>query len=145
MHALTHGRALHAHSLCLFCMQSNYENKRIEIVNSYKYLGILLTPCLKWSLATSTLAQQATRALTMINIYDRKCGNLTFDVAIEIFDKTIVPILTYGAEIWVCRFQKVIEKVHANFYGNIWVWGLVHRLQQLWEKLAGDQSQLFTI
>ena len=51
----------------------------------------------------------------MINIYDRKCGNLTFDVAIEIFDKTIVPILTYGAEIWGCRFQKVIEKVHAKF------------------------------
>ena len=92
-----------------------YENKRIEIMNSYKYLGIIFTPCLKWSLATATLAQQATRALSMINIYDRKCGNLTFDVAVEIFDKTIVPILTYGAEIWGCRYQKVIEKVHSKF------------------------------
>ena len=95
----------------VFC----YENKRIEIVNSYKNLGILFTPCLKWSLATSTLAQQATRALSLINIYDRKCGNLTFDVAVELFDKTIVPILTYGAEIWGCRFQRVIEKVHSKF------------------------------
>jgi hypothetical protein len=62
-------------------------------------------------MATSTLAQQATRALTMIHVYDRKCGNLNFDVAMDIFDKTIVPVLTYGSEIWGCKLHNVIERV----------------------------------
>ena len=60
-----------------------FEKARIEIVNSYKYLGVIFTPCLKWSTATTTISQQASKALVMINIYDRKCGELTFDVAME--------------------------------------------------------------
>ena len=92
-----------------------FENNKIEIVNRYKYLGMFFTPCLKWTLATSTLAQQATRALTMIHVYDRKCGNLNFDIAMDIFDKTIIPILTYGSEIWGCKFHNVIERVQTKF------------------------------
>ena len=61
------------------------------------------------------LAQQATRALTMIHVYDQKCGNLSFDVAMDIFDETIVLILTYGSEIWGCKFHNVIERVQTKF------------------------------
>ena len=33
----------------------------------------------------------------------------------EIFDKTILPILTYGAGIWGFKYYKVIEKVQIKF------------------------------
>ena len=46
--------------------------KLIEMVNCYKYLGIFFTPCLEWSLAVTTLAQQASRAQTMLIIYNKK-------------------------------------------------------------------------
>ena len=34
-----------------------FEKTRIEIVNSYKYLGVIFTPCLKWSTGTKTIAR----------------------------------------------------------------------------------------
>ena len=51
----------------------------------------------------------------MLNIYNKKVDGLSFEVAVEIFDKTILPILTYGAEIWGCKYYKVIEKVQSKF------------------------------
>ena len=51
----------------------------------------------------------------MINIYDRKCGELTFDVVMELFDRAILPILTYGSEIWGYKEYKSIEKVQIKF------------------------------
>ena len=53
--------------------------------------------------------------LNIINIYNNRCDGLSFNVAVEIFDKTILPILIYGAEIWGCKHHTVIEKVQMKF------------------------------
>ena len=93
----------------------SFMKHKIDIVNEYKYLGIFFTTKLKWSKATTTLAQQASKALHMLYIYERKCDGLPLLSAFELFDKMILPVLLYGAEIWGYKEWPVIEKVHLKF------------------------------
>ena len=78
-----------------------FKGQKLEINSSYKYLGIIFTPKLKWTLATSTLVQQASKALASLNGCFKRCDGLPFDMAVELFDQMIAPILFYGSEIWV--------------------------------------------
>ena len=70
---------------------------RIDVVDSYKFLGV-----------------QAKKA--MFNLY-KKIRNLylPIDCQLKLFDSTIVPILTYGCEVWGYGKLKMIVKVHTDF------------------------------
>ena len=96
-----------------------YKGKALEIVSYYKYLGIVFSPRLKWSLACKTLAQQASRAMLLMNVHLTRCKNLSPAVLFELFDKQIVPILLYGSEIWGTTECEVIEKVHKKFLKRV--------------------------
>ena len=51
----------------------------------------------------------------------KKCHNLNlpFDIQIDLFEKTIKPILLYGCEIWGFGNCDVIERVQLKFYNYI--------------------------
>ncbi|KAK6191078.1 hypothetical protein SNE40_002826 [Patella caerulea] len=91
-----------------------YGSKPLEVVSFYKYLGVMFTPKLCWSLATTTLAQQATKASNMLKAFVSKCPVSVQD-SLFLFDRMILPILTYGCEIWGFVDIKNIENVHLNF------------------------------
>ena len=72
-----------------------YSGKIIECVQKYKYLGLFFTTTHIWSLAKRTLAAQANKALGMIYMNNYKCNGLPHKSYLNIFDKTILPILLY--------------------------------------------------
>ena len=41
--------------------------------------------------------------------------DLPIDCQLKLFDNTIVPILTYGCEIWGYGYLTIIERVHTDF------------------------------
>ena len=41
------------------------------------------------------------------------------DLQFKLFDTLILPILTYGSEIWGYENTKQLEKLHLQFYRNI--------------------------
>lgn len=51
-----------------------FEGKEIEVVSYYKYLGLVISSVLSWSVAQKTLASQGEKALHAIYCY--KCGTL---------------------------------------------------------------------
>ena len=51
----------------------------------------------------------------MLNKLKSKCDNLPPALAFEIFDKMILPILSYGSEVWGFREYKCIEQVQIKF------------------------------
>ena len=64
------------------------------------------------------LVNQANKALHLL--YKRLYNlNLPFDLAIKLFDHTIVPILTYSCEVWGYEDLALIERVHCNFLRNL--------------------------
>ena len=62
---------------------------------------------------------QAKKAVTMLIIYSIKCGGLPSSVAFELFDKMVLPILTYGAEIWGANHHKAIEDIQVYYCKKI--------------------------
>ena len=45
-----------------------------------------------------------------------KTLDLPYDIQIELFDKTIKPILLYASEIWSFGKNDVLEKIQLNFF-----------------------------
>ena len=91
-----------------------YEENQLEISTYYKYLGIVFSSSLQWSMAMRTIAQQANRAMCVLRDVKYKCGQIPLSVSFELFDKMILPILLYGSEVWGYEFRN-IENVHVKF------------------------------
>ena len=92
-----------------------YENEKIEATTYYKYLGLMISSRLSWHKATHTLAAQGKKALMSIKRVIYKCNGIDLKVAFELFDSMILPIVTYGAEIWGFTVYEKIEQVQYHF------------------------------
>ena len=88
---------------------------QVEPCTYYKYLGIMFSSSLKWSIPLQTIAQQSNKAILVVRNIQRLCGSVPVDVCFKLFDKIIAPILLYGSEIWGYEFRKDIEAVHVKF------------------------------
>ena len=94
------------------------DNTFLEIVNSYKYLGVFLAKSGSFLTAKKHLAQQARKAMHLL--YSRINNlNLPIDLILKLFDNTILPILTYSAEVWGYESIDLLEKIHNEFLRKI--------------------------
>ena len=68
--------------------------------------------------ARAKLMDQARKALYCLY---RKLRNISIpiDLQLKLFDTLILPILTYGSEIWGYENTKQLEKLHLQFCRNI--------------------------
>ena len=137
----------------------SYGTHTIEIVDSYKYLGVMFKNTGNFRLALSTIASQAKKALHLL--YTRIVNlDLSVNCQILLFNQTIVPILLYGCEIWGFCNVKILEKIQCEFlrfilrvksstphcmlYGETGVQPLIytikHRILNFWAKLVNGKS-----
>ena len=91
-----------------------FDGTKIEIVKYYKYLGVLFSSRLSCSPAQSFLASQGSKALFLINRVNYEY-EFPFNASYNLFEKCVVPILTYGSQIWGCQFNQVTEDVHIRY------------------------------
>ena len=68
-----------------------YDENQLEIITYYKYLGIVFSSSLQWSMAMRTIAQQANRAMCVLRDVKYKCGQIPLSVSFELLDKMILP------------------------------------------------------
>ena len=76
-----------------------YEGRKLEITNSYKYLGVYINNHLSWSLHVNYAAVQAQKVLVGTMKQLQILGEVSMNTYFKIFDTKINPILLYGAEI----------------------------------------------
>ena len=91
-----------------------FDLQKLANVSNYKYLGLTMSTRLSWNLAQVTLAAQASKALNIINQVNYNC-NYSFKSACDSFDKCVLPVVSYGSEIWGTDVHKSIENVHLKF------------------------------
>ena len=77
-----------------------YNNKTIDIVNRFNYLGVVFTSGGSFCDASNTLAGQALKAIFKLKKYLYKFTEIPVGNKLELFDKLITPILNYGGEVW---------------------------------------------
>ena len=93
----------------------NYDGTPLEIVKSFKYLGVVFTVVGSFSEAQNTLAGQAQKAIFKLNKYLYKFTFISPKHKLDLFDKLVTPILNYGCEVWGFPEAKAIERVHMQF------------------------------
>ena len=94
------------------------DNNKIDIVDTFKYLGVTFSSSRSFLKARLHAVQQARKALCLL--YKRiRYFNLPLKLQIKLFDHTIVPILLYGNEIWGFENTDLIEKLHNEFLRKI--------------------------
>ena len=64
------------------------------------------------------LRDQATKAMYSV-IKKSRLNHLSIECQLEMFDKAVVPILLYGAEIWGYENFDILERVHLKFCKHI--------------------------
>ena len=87
----------------------------IEVVDSFSYLGLKLNHNNKMKVAQREIYDRASRAMFAL-LKKSSTLNLPVDVILDLFDKTIVPILTYGCEVWGFEQFEMLHKLQLRFY-----------------------------
>ncbi|MCW4343991.1 MAG: reverse transcriptase family protein [Candidatus Thiodiazotropha endolucinida] len=136
-----------------------FNGLELEVTNDYKYLGIWFTRGGSFLKAKTHLVEQANKAIFSLLKKIRRL-NLPLDMQLELFDKTIKPILLYGAEIWGFGNCDVIERVHLKYlkyifklkkstpshmiYGELGIFPLTleirHKVLSYWCKTISDSN-----
>lgn len=94
------------------------EETIIEIVKSYKYLGVLMSSNGSFLNARKAIHERANKAMHLLykRIYNL---NLPLDLQLKLFDSTILPIITYGCDIWGYENLELFERIHNQFLRTI--------------------------
>ena len=93
-------------------------DKVIEVTDKYHYLGVTFSCNGSFLQARKHVAQQASKAL--LALYKKSNNSdLPLDLVIKLFDHTVLPILTYGTEIFGFENLDLLEKVHNDFLRHI--------------------------
>ena len=95
-----------------------FNSTELEIVPDYKYLGIYLSGTYSYIKAKKHIAEQANKALFSLLKKIRRL-DLSFDLQITPFNKTVKPILLYGYEIWGHGNLDIFERIQLNFLKHI--------------------------
>ena len=83
----------------------------LEVVNSYKYLGLTFSSKLSFTAATDEMAVRGKQSVTVILRTLRSINCNSPDVFFKLFDTQVVPLLVYSAEIWGFEEYTKIEQV----------------------------------
>jgi hypothetical protein len=88
-------------------------NDHLDVVNVYKYLGVIFSTGLTFSHALEDMSLKAKRGVTGILRLLWKLGENNLNIFFQLFDCQIQPMLTYGSEVWgLTANHTPIERVH---------------------------------
>ena len=86
----------------------------IEVVKDFRYLGVTFSYNGKFISNINDLKKQGNRAIFGL-IKKARTGNLPLDLQFDLFDKSVLPIILYGCEIWGYHNLNKLEKLHLKF------------------------------
>ena len=92
-----------------------YNGRELEIVKKFTYLGFVFTTGGSFAENFNTLSGQGFKAMYKLNNTLQRFPNITIQHTFDLFDKLIVPVLSYGCEIWGLNNALSIEKVHLQY------------------------------
>ncbi len=116
----------------------SYNDTPLDIVNCFTYLGINLFYTGSFAKTQLTLAKQGRKAIFSLKKMVKQFSGLDPLVLCDLFDKMVLPILTYGCEVWGFHPSDAIERVHRDYMRSV----LKVRTTTLNEFLYGELGRL---
>ena len=94
-------------------------NSSLELVDHYKYLGIVFTEHLDLMQMSKIVAQSASRALGLLISKSKSLGGMPYECFTKCYDTTVQSIIDYSAAIWgtksISSIIVLCRIVHAGF------------------------------
>ena len=87
------------------------EGKRLEVVNSYKYLGFTFTTKLSGDIALVDYLGRAKRKIVNIIQTMKALGQFEAKIFLKLIDAQVKPLALYAAEVWGVRGYAPVEKI----------------------------------
>ena len=91
-----------------------YNDAELEIVTHFTYLVVVLSRNGSFSKSRQTLARQPQKAVFSMFRMTNKYMGLNPFIMCDLFHKMILPILTYGSEVWGYHKGDAIERIHRK-------------------------------
>ena len=85
----------------------------LEVVNTYKYLGLTFSTRLSFRTALEEAAVKGKKCVIQILITLKRIGCNSPHIFFKLFDSQVAPMLLYASEIWGFEPQPQIERVHT--------------------------------
>lgn len=143
-----------------------YKSNNIETVTSFKYLGLMINSNGKVNKMVEDRISKAKRAMFMLKRALCTNVNVSVELAVKLFDKSVSPILLYGCPIWglpenknviTMKFEKIpnnniksfvcenLKKISCNFvYDDIKVSRIMRESESVQIKFE-DSVTMFCI
>ena len=86
--------------------------ERVQVLNSYKYLGYPLTTKLSGDIALSEYVGRAKGKAVAIFKTLKSIGRVDIDILFKLFDSQVAATLTYASQVWGLTPFENIESVH---------------------------------
>ena len=96
-----------------------YRNQEIEVVPSFKYLGLLFANNGSFSSNSNEAINSARRALFELKKMFAQNEEMTPKIQLDLFHSMVLPILMYGCEIWGFIRADPIERFYLSFLKSI--------------------------
>lgn len=96
-------------------MEFRYDGQIIEISKKITYLGITFTPGGSYAETQKNLSGKALKATFALEKYLYKYTDIGPKHVLELFDKLVSPIMSYGSEVWGFIRADNIERIHTQF------------------------------
>jgi ribonuclease HI len=103
----------------------------IKAVNSYKYLGVIFDPGLKWTLHHAKVVASATFWSSQIWRISKPASGMSASGVRQLYNTVAVPGFTYGAEVWYTGLSKPVEE--GNTRGSV---AITNKLKSIQRKVA---------
>ena len=88
-------------------------------MEAYKYLGVWITTDGSYGRAKQHLANQGKKAVYSLKTTIRKLQYPPVLISLKLFDTMVLPILSYGAEIWGFMEDSSLEAVKLHYLKHI--------------------------
>ena len=88
-------------------------NIEIQLVEKYRYLGVILDEFLHYNVIADTLCNSASRALGAINSKIRNLKECNYKTYSDLFARGVSPITQYASSVWgykqngKCKISKI--------------------------------------
>ena len=91
----------------------------LEVVPSYKYLGVWLDEHLDYQNCVNALSESARKALGLLIAKSKQFGNFPFEAFSSLYDSLVIPRMDYGAGVWGYRTFPKLQTIQNKAIRHI--------------------------
>ena len=96
-----------------------YKNQHLETVKQFKYLGLVFGSSGKFAKCIQNLVDQGNRALFCLKQIIHNNSEIMPNTQLILYNSLVVPVISYGCEIWGFIEADPLEKIHLSFLKSI--------------------------